>query len=53
MMSNLIPNVKVFSVNESGANEVKFSEPVNLKLEYHPQGVLVNFLNAKSKFRKM
>ncbi|ODM89743.1 Histone-arginine methyltransferase CARMER [Orchesella cincta] len=40
----LYNNVKVYKIMESGENERRFPEPVVLRVDYDPQGLLISFL---------
>lgn len=43
----LYENVKVFRISESGQSELRFPEPVVLRVDYDPQGLLLSFMKGK------
>lgn len=42
----LYENVKVFRISETGKSELRFPDPVTLRVDYDPQGLLLSFLKG-------
>lgn len=42
----LYENVTVFRIKECGTSELRFPDPVVLRVDYDPQGLLLSFLKG-------